>query len=241
MSRFYKLWFIHIAGVVAIFIDIAIALTVSLIIVYCFNLNDLLESLLFIISTTIVSLLLGFITNFLFERILIKFERKNDVCHINFKLEECKLDSFQANANSKVFYMIRRHLRTISFHECKNMNLVDLKNTRKLCNKIIKSKFKEAKENYARNPHWLYQVNIFVVNDPLDSKIVDDLVIKLNNNQIYEIGKINFIYNAIVNVLLIKSFETTKSDLSGFFRYRKMIKFLCKSFDINYCDIFKKL
>jgi len=170
----------------------------------------------------------------------------------NFKIKKLRIllspsinfNQFQSCDDIRVFFINRHHLKTISEIPMKVIDIDECKFKRNKNNAFIKKKIKKANEIIASKKHWIYQVNLFKFNEEIEENIdrICDLIIDLNNDRLYEIGKINFGYNEKNGVLIIRIYDCDgKSDVSSFFRYMRLLKLFCKAYQINYKFLIKQL
>lgn len=89
-------------------------------------------------------------------------------------------------------------------------------------------------KQFHQKKHWIYQINLFKF-DSEDIDKISDLIITLNNDELYEIGRINFGYSIKNNILVIRKFDCDgQVDMISFFRYVKLLKLFCKVYGISY-------
>ena len=152
--------------------------------------------------------------------------------------------TFKSCDDISVYFINRHHLKTISEISMKVIDIDECKLKRKKNNVCIKKKFKKANESISSKKHWIYQVNLFKFNEEVEENIdrISNLIIDLNNDRLYEIGKINFGYNEKNRDLIIRIYDCDgKSDVSSFFRYMMLLKLFCKAYQINYKYLIKQL
>ena len=163
---------------------------------------------------------------------------------IFFLVPNEKFARFQSCDDIHVFFINRHHLKTISEIPLNTIDINECKLKRKKNNSFIKVKFKKANENNTRRKHWIYQINLFKFNEEIDENAdkISDLIVNLNNDKLYEIGKINFGYNVKSGELIIRNYDCDgKSDISSYFRYLRLLKLFCKTYQINYKFLIKQL
>lgn len=108
----------------------------------------------------------------------------------------------------------------------------------------LRKKIKKANEVISSKKHWIYQINLFKFHEEINENIekICNLIVDLNNDNLYEIGKINFGYNEKTGDLIVRIYDCDgKSDVSSFFRYRRLLKLFCKAYQINYKFLIKQL
>lgn len=236
MSRFKKINVLVTLELISILFVAFISFAASML-PFLFINNVLLQILSFIVILIPLSLGLGFITKKIFDSLFAKIESNKSVSRINVKINDNIQIRNIETSKAKLYYINHYHLSTISFLLVNDLTLNNCKKIRSENNNFIKKKFKKAKKTNSLFSHWLYQVNIFVIESDSIHSNINELIIKLNSNQLYEIGKINVIYIKSSNQLMIKNFETKNISLVDFLRYKKMIKLLSLFTDLSYTKI----
>ena len=200
--------------------------------------NIILFTFLFLVSFITIFALLELLIFKIFNSYLKRINRSK-VCIINDikLLKAINQKSITLNENELIYYQKKYHLKTIALYKVNDYEINMWKSRRKHINAYIKSKFKEAREQSVTNRHWLYQINLFTFSDESRLSEVENNINKLNNDRIYEIGKMNVGYNDSTHKLIIKSFNGIGLNFTGFLRFNRMLKLICKTFNISYRKI----
>lgn len=86
MSRFNKIKLIFISAIISIFLILIISIIVPAIIFTMVQIDEVLEVFLCLLMFIVLLLLLGALTNFVFQKIIKKYKNKNRICCISIKL-----------------------------------------------------------------------------------------------------------------------------------------------------------
>lgn len=233
MSRFNKIKLIFISAIISIFLTLIISIIVPTIIFTMVQIDEVLEVFLCLLMFIVLLLLLGALTYFGFSKLIKKYKDKNRICCISIKLNPSQLQTLKTSDGALTYYKNTYHLKTISFYKTESFDLSDWKSQRKKHNRMIKKMVKTARNDNPKLRHWIYQINVFE-HDNTNTEEVKSLISKLNSDRLYEIGKINFAYCPSNSLLILKSFEADGLNLTGFYRFIRLNKFFCKTFNIDY-------
>lgn len=244
MSRMTKILMNIIATITLFFILLICTLFISIIPTFYLD-STILEIICFFAILIPLSFISIVFVNYVGKRVIRRYKT-------NFKIKKLRIllspsinfNQFQSCDDIRVFFINRHHLKTISEIPMKVIDIDECKFKRNKNNAFIKKKIKKANEIISSKKHWIYQVNLFKFNEEIEENIdrICDLIIDLNNDRLYEIGKINFGYNEKNGVLIIRIYDCDgKSDVSSFFRYMKLLKLFCKAYQINYKFLIKQL
>ena len=176
-----------------------------------------------------------FIIEFLAKKLLQRYKADIKVKQVNVAIaSNKKFNSFLSVDNTVVYFKNIHHLKTVSEFFIDSLTVEECKIKRKKNNQFIKRKFSKANETISSKKHWIYQINLFKF-DSEDIDKISDLIITLNNDELYEIGRINFGYSIKNNILVIRKFDCDgQVDMISFFRYVKLLKLFCKVYGISY-------
>lgn len=244
MSRMTKILMNIIATITLFFILLICTLFISIIPTFYLD-STILEIICFFAILIPLSFISIIFVNYVGKKLIRRYKT-------NFKIKKLKLllspsinfKQFQSCDDIRVFFINRHHLKTISEIPMKVIDIDECKFKRNKNNAFIKKKIKKANEIIASKKHWIYQVNLFKFNEEIEENIdrICDLIIDLNNDILYEIGKINFGYNEKNGDLIIRIYDCDgKSDVSSFFRYLRLLNLFCKAYQINYKSLIKQL
>lgn len=244
MCRMTKILMNIIATIALFFVLLICSLFVSIIPTFYLD-STILEIICFFAILIPLSFISTIFVNYLGKKNIRKYKANLKIKKIKIILTpSINFNKFQSCDDISVYFINRHHLKTISEIPIKVIGIDECKLKRKKNNAYIKKKFKKANEIISSKKHWIYQVNLFKFNEEVEENIdrISNLIITLNNDSLYEIGKINLGYNEKNGDLIIRIYDCDgKSDVSSFFRYMRLLKLFSKAYQINYKFLIKQL
>ena len=240
MGKLKKIKLLHIMAMIFIWLDLLISIILSSLTFY-FKINIYLSVFIFLISVFVISCLLALLGFHLFNYILKKIISSNNIVSIQVKLTTPNLPFIEIDTNTKSYYRIKRNLNTITIYNIDTLNINECKTMFKRSRKIIRKNIPIANEIYSRNKHREHDINLLNFYNLCDTSGADTLISKLNNAQIYEIGKVTFGYIQDTSTLIIKIYDNKQINFISFNKYWKSIKYICKYFNLPMEDIVHRL
>ena len=244
MSRMTKILMNIIVTFILFFVLLICILFVSIIPTFYLD-STILEIICFFVILIPLSFSLIVFVNFVSKKNIRRYKAHLRIKKLKILLTpSVNFNQFQSCDDISVYFVNKHHLKTISEIPMKIINIEECKSKRKKNNAFIKKKFKKANEIISSKKHWIYQINLFKFNEEIEVNIdkICNLIVDLNNDRLYEIGKINFGYNEKTRELIVRIYDCDgKSDVSSFFRYMRLLKLFCKAYQINYKFLIKQL
>lgn len=244
MSRMTKILINFIGTFILFFVLLICALIVSIIPTFYLD-SNILEIICFLVILIPLSFILTAFVNYVGKKVIRRYKADLRMKKLKISLTpSTNFDQFQSYDDINVYFINKHHLKTISEIPMKIIDLDECKLKRKKNNAFIKKKIKKANEVISSKKHWIYQINLFKFHEEINENIekICNLIVDLNNDNLYEIGKINFGYNEKTGDLIVRIYDCDgKSDVSSFFRYRRLLKLFCKAYQINYKFLIKQL
>ncbi len=244
MSRMAKILTGIIATIVLFFVLFICVLFISIIPTFYLE-STILEIVCFFVILIPLNLISIVFVNYIGKTIIRRYKTDLKIKQISILLVPYEnINRLQSYDDISVYFINRHHLKTVSEIPMETIDLDECKLKRKNNNAFIKKKFKKANEIISSKKHWIYQVNLFKFNVDGEDNIdrIRNLIVDLNNDRLYEIGKINFGYNEKTEELILRNYDCDgKSDVSSFFRYIRLLKLFCKAYKINYKFLIKQL
>ncbi len=240
MDRFKKIQTIHLIALVYIWVDLAISLILSLLF-FLLEINIYLSLALSLVSIFIISCLLAFVGLKLLNLLLSRMNSEVPVIAIKSELSQPNISFLDINENIRTYYWIKRHLNTITIYNVETIDSKNCKSMFKKSRKIIKKNIPIANEIYSRERHRQLEINVLMFSQNIDTNEGVELIRKINNSQLYELGKFTVGYIKDTKNLLIKTYDSKQINFIAFNRYRKSVKFLCKYFGLPYKEIICRL
>ena len=244
MSRMTKILMNILVTFILFFVLLICALFVSIIPTFYLD-STILEIICFFVILIPLSFSLIVFVNYVSKKNIRRYKANLRIKKLKITLTpSVNFNQFQSCDDISVYFINRHHLKTISEIPMKMINIDECKLKRKKNNAFIKKKIKKANEIISSKKHWIYQINLFKFNEEIEVNIdkICNLIVDLNNDRLYEIGKINFGYNEKTRELILRIYDCDgKSDVSSFFRYIRLLKLFCKAYQINYKFLIKQL
>lgn len=244
MSRMTRILINIIISFILFFVLLICALFVSIIPTFYLD-SIILEIICFFAILIPLSFSIIVVVDYLGKKVIRRYRANLRIKKIKILLTpSVNFDLFQSCDDISVYFVNKHHLKTISEIPMKIINIDECKSKRKKNTAFIKKKIKKANEIISSKKHWIYQINLFKFNEEIEENInkICNLIIDLNNDRLYEIGKINLGYNEKTGDLIVRIYDCDgKSDVSSFFRYMRLLKLFCKAYQINYKFLIKQL
>ena len=244
MSRMTRILMNIIITFILFFVLLICALFVSIIPTFYLD-SAILEIICFFTILIPLSFSLIIFVNYVGKKVIRRYRANLRIKKIKILLTpSINFSQFQSCDDISVYFVNKHHLKTISEIPMKKIDIDECKLKRKKNNGFIKEKIKKANEIISSKKHWIYQINLFKFNEEIEENIdkICNLIVDLNNDRLYEIGKINFGYNEKTGDLIVRIYDCDgKSDVSSFFRYMRLLKLFCKAYQINYKFLIKQL
>lgn len=236
MRTYKKVRMLHIIALMFIWFDLLVSIILSSFFFFI-EMNIYLSIFLFLSSLLIFSCLFAFISFNLFNRILKRIGPKCTAIAIELKLSQPKLAYLEIDNSTRTYYWIKRHLNTITTY---NIDTLDIEKCRSMFKKsrhIVRKNISIANEKYSKKRHWQFDINILNYSQPIYTNDLIELIGKINNAQLYEIGKFTVGYIHDTTTLIIRTFDAKQISFVSLNRYHKCIKYICKYFDLPFKEI----
>lgn len=239
MGTYKKVRILHITALVFIWIDLLVSLILSSCL-FLIKMNIYLTIFLFLVLLIIISCLFAFVGFYIFNYILRKIIPKVSTISINFELSKPNLACLELDSNTSIYYWIKRHLNTITIYNTDNLDIKKFKTIFKKSRNIVKKNIFIANEKYTKKKHWQFDINILTYQE-ISINNLSELISKINNFQLYEIGKFTIGYMQSTATIIIKTFDAKQISFVSLNNYHKCIKYICKYFDLPFKEIVRVL